>query len=73
MRELRKLLKRVLQLALAECLRSGGNMGRLFKQACGIGADIGGPFLFIVVRLIVVRPAVYRRPPLTLIKGRARS
>src|SRR5713226_2490313 len=39
-RELRKLLKRVLKLALAECLRSGGNMGRLFKQACGIGADV---------------------------------
>ena len=40
MRELRKLLKRGIKLALAERLRSGRNMRRLFKQACGIGADV---------------------------------
>jgi len=39
-RELRKLLKRGVKLALAELLHSAGNMGRLFKQACGIGADV---------------------------------
>ena len=39
-RELRKLLKRGVKLALAELLHSAGNTGRFFKQACGIGADV---------------------------------
>jgi len=39
-RELRKLLKRGIKLALAERLRSGRNLRRLFKQACGIRADV---------------------------------
>src|SRR5271166_2376755 len=39
-RELSKLLKRGVKLAFAQRLRSGGNMRRLFKQACGIGTDV---------------------------------
>ena len=39
-RELRKLLKRGVKLALAELLHPAGNMGRLFKQARGIGTDV---------------------------------
>src|SRR5271157_3941347 len=38
-RELRKLLKRGIELALAE-RRSGTKMRGLFKQACGIRADV---------------------------------
>ena len=38
--ELRNLLKREVKLALAELLRFNGNMGRLFKQACGIGTEV---------------------------------
>jgi hypothetical protein len=36
MRELRRLLERIVKLALTELLRSGGDMGRLFEKTCGI-------------------------------------
>src|SRR6266567_7619831 len=40
MGELRKFLKRLVKLAMAELLRSGGNMSRLFEQGRGVGADV---------------------------------
>jgi hypothetical protein len=40
LRELRNLFKRLVELLLAEFLRSGGDVGRLFKQTCGIRANV---------------------------------
>jgi hypothetical protein len=40
MRELRKLLERIVKLALTELLRSGGDMGHLFEKTCGIRVNV---------------------------------
>ena len=66
--ELRTLLKRVVKLALAERLRSGGNMGR--RLAVQFRLDLGLISMMIVIGVtflsIVLGPTVYRRPPLAV-------
>jgi hypothetical protein len=40
LRKLRNLLKRLVELALTEFLRSAGNMSRFFEQTCSIRANV---------------------------------